>query len=107
MAGVAAFSGGKGRTGAAAFCAAGEASVGLGGSEWTALSLDSDEAMRAAAEVVLGRADLQELTGLGVPRSKAEQARANIRTSTPCLWPETLASCTPGCQWCCRITPEK
>ncbi len=67
--GWATFSSGRdGRSGTARFAA----SVGAAGSEWEQIRVE-DEALRAAAEVVIGRADLQDLTGLGVPTLKADQ----------------------------------
>ncbi len=68
LSGCAQFSGRDGRPGAAVFAAG----VGAAGSEWERMAVE-DEALRAAAEVVIGRADLQDLTGLGVPTLKADQ----------------------------------
>ncbi|EIE24373.1 hypothetical protein COCSUDRAFT_83677 [Coccomyxa subellipsoidea C-169] len=68
LSGCAQFSGRDGRPGAAVFAAG----VGAAGSEWERMAVE-DEALRAAAEVVIGRADLQDLTGLSVPTLKADQ----------------------------------
>lgn len=70
LSGCVSFSGRDGRSGMAQFAQA----VGAAGSDWEQMAVE-DEALRAAAEVVIGRADLQDLTGLGVPTLKADQVR--------------------------------
>jgi hypothetical protein len=58
--------------------------VGALSSEWEQLSVE-DEALREAVEVVIGRADLQDLTGLGVPISKADKVRVCAQSMTFCF----------------------
>ena len=70
MSGCASFSGQAGRPGTAQFAR----EVGAVGSDWEKLTIQ-DEALQEAAEVVIGRADLQDLTGLGVPSGKAHMVR--------------------------------
>jgi hypothetical protein len=58
------------------------AGAGGNGEDWRALVLDPDsDAARLAAEVVVGRADLTELSGLGVPATKAEQVGQRAQRS--------------------------
>lgn len=84
--GWATFSSGRdGQSGAVRF----SASVGAAGSDWEQIRVE-DEALRAAAEVVIGRADLQDLTGLGVPTLKADQVGHISSFSHSVLLPAAL-----------------
>ena len=64
LSGGASFVVGEGRMGVVCFTTAPPAKLGT---DWETLAAE-DEAMRVAAEVVVGRADLRELTALGMPR---------------------------------------
>ena len=59
--------------------------VGAAGSDWEQMAVE-DEALRAAAEVVIGRADMQDLTGLGVPTLNVLLLpRGKVRLQTSCI----------------------
>lgn len=58
---------GEGRVGVVCFTTA---SPGRRGTDWETLAA-KDADMQMAAEVVVGRADLRELTALGMPRVSA------------------------------------
>lgn len=74
LSGAAMFSGRGGRPGVAQFAAA---AVGAPGDGWEQMRVE-DDALQAAAEVVIGRADLQDLTGLGMPTPKADQVNRSF-----------------------------
>jgi hypothetical protein len=107
LSGCSTFSGRAGRVGATQF----SQGVGAAGTEWEQLSVE-EEALREAAEVVIGRADLQDLTGLGVPSSKAEQVRVPSPNALPdwsvCCPPVYLAAqehALPGCTSAVAVIP--
>lgn len=91
LSGCAMFSGRVGRSGTVQFAP----TVGAAGSEWQRLDWEQlilkDEAVQEAAEVVIGRAELRDLTGLGMTTSKAERVRAVI--PQPLLPLPDLAQC--------------
>ena len=77
LSGGATFSAGSGRSGVACFSMSAGPEPGI---DWRALSVE-DQALRVAAEVVVGRSDLRDLTALGMPRIDADEVRSQRRRS--------------------------
>ena len=71
LSGGATFSAGLGRSGVASFSMSAGPEPGV---DWQTLSVE-DEALRVAAEVVVGRSDLRDLTALGMPRIDTDEVR--------------------------------
>ena len=71
LSGGATFSAGLGRSGVARFSTSAGPEPGM---DWQTLFVE-DQALRVAAEVVVGRSDLRDLTALGMPQIDADEVR--------------------------------
>ena len=79
---------GSGRSGVACF----STDPAEPGTDWETLAAE-DADLRTAAEVVVGRSDLRELTALGMPRvDAAEVSRPELKLSGVDEVPEDLRS---------------